>query len=119
MRKTLTLTMAVTLVPLVGCMVGPNYKTPAAITAPAFKEATPASFAEQDGWKPGTPGDTKLKGDWWTLFQDTQLNELEAKIDTANQSLKSAEANFRAARAQIGYARANEAPTIGVAPSVS
>jgi len=87
--------------------------------APSFKEATPASFAEQDGWRSGEPSDTKLKGDWWTLFQDLQLNELETKVDTANQSLKEAEANFRAARAQIGYARANEAPTIGVAPSVS
>lgn len=119
MRKALTFTIAVTLLPMSGCMVGPKYKTPAAIMAPSFKEATPASFAEQDEWRPGQPSDTKLKGDWWTLFQDAQLNELEAKVDTANQSLKSAEANFRAARAQIGYARANEAPTIGVAPSVS
>jgi NodT family efflux transporter outer membrane factor (OMF) lipoprotein len=119
MKQALTITIAAMLLSLSGCMVGPNYKTPAAITAPAFKEPTPASFAEQDGWKPGQPGDMKLKGDWWTLFQDTELNELEGKVDTANQSLKAAEANFRAARAQIGYARANEAPTIGVAPSVS
>jgi len=119
MRKALTFTIAVTLLPMSGCMVGPTYKTPAAIMAPSFKEATPASFAEQDGWRSGEPSDTKLKGDWWTLFQDLQLNELETKVDTANQSLKEAEANFRAARAQIGYARANEAPTIGVAPSVS
>ena len=119
MRRTLTLTMAVTLLPLSGCMVGPNYKTPAAITAPSFKEATPTSFAANDGWKPGQPSDTELKGDWWTLFHDVQLNELEAKVDTANQTLKAAEANFRAARAQIGYARSNEAPTIGVEPSIS
>ena len=36
----------------------------------------------------------------------------------ANQTLKEAEANFRAARAQIGFARSNEAPTIGVGPSI-
>jgi NodT family efflux transporter outer membrane factor (OMF) lipoprotein len=47
------------------------------------------------------------------------LNTLEAQVDGANQSLKAAEANFRAARAQIGYERSNEAPTIGVGPSVS
>ena len=103
MRQALTITIALTLLSLSGCMVGPNYKTPAAITAPAFKEATPASFTEQDGWKPGQPGDTKLKGDWWTLFQDTRLNELEDKVDTANQSLKLAEANFRSARAQMRH----------------
>ncbi len=119
MKKALPITLAAALLLLSGCMVGPNYKTPAAILAPSFKEATPTSFAEQDGWKPGQPSDTKLKGDWWTLFQDPRLNELEAQVDTANQSLKSAEANFRAARAQIGYARSNEAPTIGVEPSIS
>jgi NodT family efflux transporter outer membrane factor (OMF) lipoprotein len=119
MRKALTLTIAVTLLPLTGCKVGPNYKTPAAIMAPSFKEATPASFAADDGWKRGQPGDVDLKSDWWTLFHDEQLNELEAKVDGANQTLKAAEADFRAARAQVGYARSNEAPTIGVAPSIS
>ena len=119
MKNALPITIAAALLLLSGCMVGPNYKTPAAILAPSFKEATPTSFAEQDGWKPGQPSDTKLKGDWWTLFQDPRLNELEAQVDTANQSLKSAEANFRAARAQIGYARSNEAPTIGVEPSIA
>jgi NodT family efflux transporter outer membrane factor (OMF) lipoprotein len=116
---TAPLTIAAALLFLSGCMVGPNYKTPSAIMAPSFKETTPASFAENDGWKPGHPNDTILKGDWWTLFHDAQLNQLEAQVDKANQTLKSAEANFRAARAQIGYARSNEAPTIGVGPSIS
>src|SRR5271167_4972531 len=50
------------------------------------------------------------------MYQDQQLNTLEAQVNTANQTLKAAEANFRVARSAIGYARANEAPTIGVAP---
>src|ERR1700730_2601719 len=119
MKRASILTVAIALLPLSGCMVGPKYKTPAAIVAPSFKEATPASFAEQDGWKPGQPSDTKLKGNWWTIYNDPQLNALEAQVDGANQSLKAAEANFRGARAQIGYERANEAPTIGAAPSIS
>jgi NodT family efflux transporter outer membrane factor (OMF) lipoprotein len=118
MRKTSLLTIALVLLPLAGCMVGPTYKRPAAIIAPAFKEAPPASPGEQDGWAPGQPSDTKLKGDWWAMFGDPQLNSLEVQVDTANQTLKSAEANFRAARAQIGYSRSFEAPTIGVGPSV-
>ncbi|ADV84995.1 efflux transporter outer membrane subunit [Terriglobus saanensis] len=108
---------AVSLLLLAGCKVGPNYKTPNAILAPAFKEAPPTTFAE--GWKTGQPSDTALKGDWWTLFNDAQLNALEPQVDTANQDLKSAEANFRAARAQIGYSRSFEAPTISTAPSTS
>src|SRR6202453_1353545 len=118
MRKIFPFASAAALLLLSGCMVGPNYKTPPAIMAPAFKETTPTSFAENDGWKPGQPSDTRLKGDWWNLFHDAQLNQLEQQVDSANQTLKSAEANFRAARAQVGYARSNEAPTIGVGPSI-
>ena len=112
------LALSLLLLSLAGCKVGPNYKVPPAAIAPSFKEAPPADFAEKDGWKPGQPGDATLKGDWWTLFGDAQLNELEPQVDTANQSLKAAEANFRAARAQIGFARSSEAPTIGVAPGI-
>jgi NodT family efflux transporter outer membrane factor (OMF) lipoprotein len=119
MKTLLSVTSTAAMLLLAGCMVGPNYKTPSAIMAPSFKEATPSSFAENDGWKPGQPSDARLKGDWWTLFQDAQLNELEPQVDTANQSLKVAEANFRAARTQIGFARSNEAPTIGAGPSIS
>jgi NodT family efflux transporter outer membrane factor (OMF) lipoprotein len=119
MRRLLSFTLTAATLSLAGCVVGPNYKTPPAIMAPSFKETTPSSFAENDGWKPGRPSDAALKGDWWTLFQDAQLNQLEPQVDTANQTLKAAEANFRAARAQIGYARSNEAPTIGVGPAIS
>ena len=100
---------------LSGCRVGPQYVRPVAPTAPAFKEALPDNFKSDDEWKPGQPSDAKLKGDWWTLFNDPQLNMLEAQIDPANQTLKEAEANFRAA---VRFNRASEAPTIGVAPGV-
>ncbi len=120
MKRTVGTAIAcLALLALSGCMVGPKYKTPAAITAPSFKEAPPSAFAQQDGWTPGQPSDTQLKGDWWTMFGDPELNTLEAQVDTANQTLKSAAANFRAARAQIGYARSYQAPTIGVGPEAS
>jgi outer membrane protein TolC len=86
--------------------------------APEFKEALPTNFKASDGWKIAQPGDAKLKGDWWTLFNDPELNELEAQVDPANQTLKQAEANFRAARAAIRYFRASMAPTIGTDPSI-
>jgi NodT family efflux transporter outer membrane factor (OMF) lipoprotein len=103
---------------LAGCRVGPQYVRPTAPLAPEFKEALPENFKSEDGWKPALPSDSQLKGDWWTLFNDPQLNTLEAEIDPANQTLKQAEANFRAARAAVRFNRASEAPTIGVGPSV-
>jgi NodT family efflux transporter outer membrane factor (OMF) lipoprotein len=78
----------------------------------------PDSYKELDpNWKPATPADTALKGDWWTLFDDPLLSELEAKVALANQSLKAAEARFREARAQIKINRANLYPTIGTSPA--
>jgi NodT family efflux transporter outer membrane factor (OMF) lipoprotein len=103
---------------LAGCRVGPQYVRPTAPLAPEFKESLPENFKSEDGWKAAQPGDAQLKGDWWTLFDDAQLNTLEAQIDPANQTLQEAEANFRAARATVRFNRASEAPTIGVAPSV-
>ena len=103
---------------LAGCMVGPKYTRPTAPTAPAFKEPLPENFKSEDGWKLAQPGDAQLKGDWWTLFDDSQLDTLEAQIEPANETLKQAESNFRAARAAVRFNRASEAPTIGAAPSV-
>ena len=103
---------------LSGCLVGPQYVRPATPLAPSFKEALPENFKPDDGWKPAQPSDAQLKGDWWTLFNDPQLNLLEAQIDPANQTLQEAEANFRAARAAVRFNRASEAPTIGVEPGV-
>jgi NodT family efflux transporter outer membrane factor (OMF) lipoprotein len=96
-------------------MVGPKYVKPSAPLAPAFKEASPAAG---DGWKTGTPSDAAIKGAWWQDYNDPQLNALEIQVDSANQTLKAAEANFRSARAQIGYNKANLAPTIGVGPAI-
>jgi NodT family efflux transporter outer membrane factor (OMF) lipoprotein len=100
-----------------GCMVGPNYIRPSAPIAPAFKESS--EWKQGDGWKVAQPNDTVLRGKWWELYGDTKLNELEEQVDPSNQTLKEAEANFRQARAAIRFNRAAEAPTIGVAPSIS
>jgi NodT family efflux transporter outer membrane factor (OMF) lipoprotein len=122
MRRTAELSFSVVTVALVwlsGCMVGPKYSKPSVPMAPGYKESPPASFKEDDGWKVSQPSDGQLKGNWWELFGDPQLNALEARVEGANQTLKMADANFRAARANIGFYRASEAPTIGVAPSIS
>jgi NodT family efflux transporter outer membrane factor (OMF) lipoprotein len=104
---------------LSGCMVGPHYSRPSVPITPGYKEAPPASFKDQSGWKVIQPSDAQIKGNWWELFDDPQLNSLQAKVDGANQTLKIADANFRAAIANVGIYRAAEAPTIGVAPSIS
>ncbi len=103
----------------VGCKVGPKYTKPNVPLAPEFKEAGPDAFKAMDGWKAAQPSDNLIKGKWWETFNDAQLNSLEAEVDTANQTLKQADANFQASRSQIRYYRANKVPTISTAPSAS
>lgn len=106
------------LLALTGCMVGPKYKVPPAPMTPAFKEAPQADAQPVDGWKLAQPGDAAQRGPWWQEYGDPQLNALEDQVDSANQTLKIAEANYRQARATIQYDRSFEAPTIGVAPGI-
>ncbi len=53
------------------------------------------------------------------IYNDPQLNALEEQVAISNQSLKAAEANFRAARALVVTARSALYPTIGATPSYS
>jgi NodT family efflux transporter outer membrane factor (OMF) lipoprotein len=107
---------------LSGCMVGPKYVKPTAPTAPDYKEAPGGAtqgeaYKEGGPWQPAKPGDTTPRGDWWTVFNDPQLNALEPQIATTNQTLKAAAAVLVQARAQIKYNHSFLYPTIGAAPS--
>jgi NodT family efflux transporter outer membrane factor (OMF) lipoprotein len=102
---------------LTGCMVGPKYIKPTGPMTPAYKENAPEAFKEDNSWHPAKPSDTVLRGDWWTIFNDPELNTLEPQVATTNQDLKAAEARFREARAQIKFNRASLAPNISAAPS--
>jgi NodT family efflux transporter outer membrane factor (OMF) lipoprotein len=106
---------------LSGCMVGPKYVKPNVPLAPNYKESTAATsnFKEDANWHPAQPADATLRGDWWTIFDDPQLNQLEPKVAAENQNLKAAEARFREARALIQFNRSNLSPTIGVSPSTA
>ena len=103
---------------LSGCMVGPRYDKPSVPLAPAFKEQPPESFKETDGWRPAQPGDQALRGNWWQIFGDSQLNALEGELTLSNQDLKVAEARLREARAMIRFNRSREFPTISSSPSI-
>ena len=107
---------------LSGCMVGPKYVVPKVPITPAFKEAGPIPYKETgpDGtaWQAVKPQDAIPRGSWWTVFNDPQLNSLEPKVEQANQTLRQADDNLRAARAEISVRKADRWPTIGVNPII-
>src|SRR6202795_4828456 len=97
-----------------GCTIGPKYQRPTAPATPAFKELN-----GNDQWKMATPSDQLLKGKWWEMFNDPELNRLEESVAINNQNVKQAEAQFRQARALVAGNYANYYPTIGSNPSIT
>jgi NodT family efflux transporter outer membrane factor (OMF) lipoprotein len=101
-----------------GCRIGPPYHAPAppAITAPNYKEST-VNFQDAGGWKVASPQDAMIKGKWWEVFGDPELNSLEEQLNINNQNLKEYFENYMAARAEIAEARAQYWPTLTANPS--
>jgi NodT family efflux transporter outer membrane factor (OMF) lipoprotein len=108
------------LVLLTGCHVGPVYHAPAPppVTAASYKEST-VNFHDADGWKVASPQDAMLRGKWWEVFNEPELNALEEQLLIDNQSLKAYYQNYMEARAVIAEARAAYWPTVTVGPSFS
>ena len=65
------------------------------------------------------PNDAALRGKWWEIFNDPQLNALEEKVDVSNQNIASAAASFIAARAEVKEARSQLFPTVSTSPSIT
>ncbi len=63
------------------------------------------------------PADAKLRGKWWEIFNDPELNALEDQLDINNQNIKQYFENFMEARAVVREARAQYFPTLTTAPS--
>ncbi|GGG68651.1 outer membrane efflux lipoprotein [Edaphobacter dinghuensis] len=99
--------------------MGPNYHRPSVPMAPAFSQVTSPPNPLNGGWKQAQPEDTALRGKWWEIYQDSQLNQLEEKITISNQTLKAAMDEYFQAREQVRVARSNYYPTVSAGPSVS
>jgi NodT family efflux transporter outer membrane factor (OMF) lipoprotein len=93
-----------------GCAVGPNYKRPPIVTAPAFKE--------QEGWKPSEPADTLARGPWWSIYQDDVLAGLESRVAISNENIAAAAAAVEEARALVLQAQASFWPSLSISTSM-
>jgi NodT family efflux transporter outer membrane factor (OMF) lipoprotein len=104
---------------LAGCMVGPKYHPPAATVQappPQYKELPSASAAPGE-WKVAQPQDSMLRGKWWEIYNDPELNALEDQLNIDNQNIKQAFENYMEARTLIAQARSQLYPTVGTTPS--
>ncbi|MFZ0743806.1 MAG: efflux transporter outer membrane subunit [Terracidiphilus sp.] len=111
---------------LAGCKpVGPNYNRPGYTAPAAYKETgastviVPPPNPTGGTWQPASPSDGMLRGKWWEIYQDPQLNQLEDRIAIDNQTLRSAVETYLAARDQVAVARSSFYPTLSAGPSVT
>src|SRR4029077_3201458 len=94
-----------------GAAVGPNYVRPTA--------AIEGNYKEIDGWKVAQPQDNTLRGSWWEIFNEPELNAFVSQVNISNQTVAAAEAQFRQARALVQQARANFFPTVTVGVGIT
>src|SRR6202453_4379851 len=106
---------------LTGCLVGPKYHVPpaAAQAPPTTYKESPTQFQDTDGWKVAQPQDAMLRGKWWEIYNDPELNALEEQLNINNQNIKQFFENFMEARTLIAQARSQLYPTLTTAPSYS
>src|SRR5690242_21700936 len=88
-RRAGTVMAAALLLGLAGCLPGPKYRRPSApvATAPTYKES-PVHFQNAPGWKVASPQAAALRGNWWEIYQDPDLNSLEEQLNINNQTIK-------------------------------
>ena len=102
--------LAITLM-LTACATPPPYQKPAMEVPPAFKESAL--------WKAARPNASEVPDDWWLLFNDPVLNDLQKQVAVGNENLKSAAAQVQVARAALGSSRAGLLPTVGASAAGS
>ncbi len=105
---------------MTGCVVGPKYHAPVTQAPTAYKE-TPTAQASQNGdsgtWTVAQPQDAMLRGNWWEVFHEPELNALEEQLNINNQNIKLYFENLMEARALIREARSQYFPTVSTGPS--
>lgn len=93
-----------------GCEVGPKYTRPST--------QVPAQWSLQGPWQVAAPSDQIPKGDWWSLFNTPELNQLETQALAANQTIDAAKARLSQARAFARVQSSGLFPQTNVNPSV-
>ena len=106
------------------CSLAPTYEKPALDMPTAFKEVSASPSAPDEkpptqaeagtapgDWKPAQPAEQAPRGEWWTVFGDPVLNDLEQQASAGNQDLKAAAARVEEARAITETTRSQMFPT--------
>ncbi len=103
-RRVMQVAAGMVLLLFSACTVGPDYVKPTT--------EVPAQYKEVKGWKVAQPSDSAIRGAWWEIYSDPQLNALEGQVNVSNQNIAAADAQLRQAVALTQAARAGYFPTV-------
>ena len=96
---------------LSGCDLAPTYAPP--------KTILPADYRGSGPFVEATPQDQLARGPWWQMFDDPELDRLEAQLDTANPDLLAAQETYTQARDVVGEAQSGLFPQLNSQAFVS
>ena len=97
---------------LAGCNLAPVYDPPHFILPESYQGSGPFQVADPD--EALSP-----RGNWWTLFGDEQLNQLEDQLGRANPTLQAASDAYAQARSLAAEAQSRLSPQVSANAGVS
>ena len=100
MKKILAILLLGTIIYISGCKLGPNFEQPEYQSAEAFRFDSIIT-------------DTIVNLRWWELFNDTILDTLIKTALAENKDVLVAAARIEAARANVGFTKADQWPSFG------
>ena len=107
MKKAIVIFSVISLIIyLAGCKVGPDFKSPQMDSPEAFRFDPELT-------------DTIINMKWWELFEDPILDTLIRIALEENKDVLQAAARIEAARANVGYTKADALPEINVSAGAS
>ncbi len=123
MPRLLPVVAALSSLLITGCVVGPDFKRPA---APAVGDYTAAPLSTTAASKDVAAGEAQrfdkgadIPGDWWTLFHSRPLNALIEQSLANNHDLKAAQAALLVARENVLAGRGAYYPSVSAGFSAS
>lgn len=102
--------LAIMVLALSACTVGPDYQPPPLELA--------ATYKGDRLWQEGTAIEVGTTAPWWESYHDSELNRLEAVALEGSPGLQVMAARLEQARAIAGLARGEAAPQIDLNPLV-
>jgi multidrug efflux system outer membrane protein len=103
--------LAIATVVLAGCSLAPKLEQPAVDVPARYKALGPDEPA--GAWKPAEPADGAPRGEWWKVFGDPVLDDLERQATAANPTVQLAAARVAQSRAIVGVVNAQRYPQVG------